>query len=178
MPGTWLVLNKCYIYCDGNEGEDDDTSGFCCPKTLFLTPRYHAASHCFLWDVRRGKRGSNTHGAERTLLPISLCSAVGCLWQTGARIQVMASCESLTLVVIGSDDLGLLRVLLLRQVSYLRKTERPAVTTGITVEFPPAELGAVYVCKKGRLMGAKLIPGLALTYAHSCAQPTACTHRN
>lgn len=90
----------------------------------------------------------------------------------------MASCESLTLVVIGSDDLGLLRVPLLRQVSYLRKTERPAVTTGITVEFPSAEPGAVYVCKTGRLMGAELIPGLALTYAPSCAQPTACTHRN
>lgn len=67
------------------------------------------------------------------------------------------------MVVIGSDDLSLLRVLLLRQVSYLRKTERPAVTTGITAEFPPAG------CKKGRLMGPKLIPGLALTYAHSCA---------
>lgn len=47
----------------------------------------------------------------------------------------MANSESLTLVVVGSDDLGLLRVLLLCQVSYLRKTEGPAVTTGNTVEF-------------------------------------------
>lgn len=46
----------------------------------------------------------------------------------------MASSESLTLAVVGSDHLGLLRVLLLHQVFYLRKTERPAVTTG---EFTP-----------------------------------------
>lgn len=54
----------------------------------------------------------------------------------------MASGKSLTLVVVGSDDLGLLRELLLCQVSYLRKTEGPAVTTGMTVEFSPGRAGS------------------------------------
>lgn len=45
------------------------------------------------------------------------------------------------MVVVGGDDLGLLGVLLLHQVSYLRKTEGTAVTTGPTVGwiFPQAE---------------------------------------
>lgn len=54
-------------------------------QRLFLIPRHHAASPCFPWNVRRGKGSSNIRGAEKTLLPISPCSAVGCLWQTGAR---------------------------------------------------------------------------------------------
>lgn len=51
------------------------------------------------------------------------------------------------MVVIGSDDLGLLKVLLLHQVSYLRKTEGPVVTTGPVVgwNFPRAEQRAAGV---------------------------------
>lgn len=82
----------------------------------------------------RGKGGSNIH-RQRGPCSLQLALCTGRLWLTAAEGEVTGSVKSLTLVVVGSDDLGLLRMLLLCQVSYLRKTERPAVTTGITVEF-------------------------------------------
>lgn len=100
---------------------------------------------------------------------------LGCLWlgwwpRHTATGEVTVSRESLTLVVVGSEDLGLLRVLLLCQVSYLRKTERLAVTIGTMVEFSLSGEGS---CKKGRLAGAEHMhrPGLNMciaTYTPVC----------
>lgn len=85
---------------------------------------------------------------------------LGCLWQGGrsghtATAEVMVNGKALTLVVIGSDDLGLLGVLLLSQGSYLRKTDRPVGTPGTRWTFPQAQKGAVCGCEKGGLPRAK-----------------------
>lgn len=71
------------------------------------------------------------------------------------------TCGCLTLVVVGSDDLGLLRMLFVCQVSYLRKTEEPAVTTGTTVESFPGRVGSCLSARKAGCWGpGHLRPGL------------------
>lgn len=119
------------------------------------------------------ERGLQRSQGREDPAPHSLRSAPGCLWLTGAGKEVMTGSEFLTLVVVGSDDLGLLRMLLLCQVSYLRTTEGPAVTTGTTVEFTPGQSTELCMsAKKAAWEGRdQFIPGLAGTCAHPLAQP-------
>lgn len=96
--------------------------GFVAQGLDYSLPGHHAASHGFPWDVgrRRGRGCSDIHGAEKTVCALHLLSLA---WtadpdrHTGAGGEATGSGESLTLVVVGSDDLGLLRVLFLRQAS-------------------------------------------------------------
>jgi hypothetical protein len=71
--------------------------------------------------------------------------------------EITTSGESLTLVVIGSDDLGLLRMLLLCHVSYLRKTERTAMT-GTTVELSPGRTGSCVRLQEKQTGRARVYP--------------------
>lgn len=108
--------------------------------------------------VSTGQTGPSPYSLHPALAVSGLGSGSS---YAGAGGEVTGSGESLTLVVVGSDDLGLLRVLFLHQVSCRNKTEGAAVATGTVVEFVWAEQGAVCVCKKGGLVGIEFSPGLA-----------------
>ena len=82
---------------DDNQGDDDDSSGFCGPRTSLLYPRTRPASHCLPRDV--GREGcSSIPGAERALLstvcaltPLSLARTADLGTQElGERGQVVA----------------------------------------------------------------------------------------
>ena len=69
VPDMRLALSES----DDNQGDDDDSSGFCGPRTLLLYPRTQAASHCFPWDVGEGRVLQHLRGREGPALR-SLCS--------------------------------------------------------------------------------------------------------
>lgn len=109
--------------------------------------RSHVTTHALIasYGCEKRERGLQCPWGREDPAPHSLHSAPSCLWLTGAGEEVMTGSAFLTLVVVGSDDLGLLRMLLVCQISYLRKTEGPAVTTGTTVEFSPGQSGELCV---------------------------------
>lgn len=95
---------------------------------------------------------------------------------TGAGGEVPGGGESLTLVIIGSDDLGLLRELLHHQVSCLRKTKGSAVLTGTLVKFSLVRVGSCACLQRCRLAEVRLIQDLLDTCPPVCIAPGPATH--
>lgn len=69
VPDVRLALSES----DDNQGDDDDSSRFCGPRTLLLYPRTQAASPSFPWDVGEGRVLHHLRGRGGPALR-SLCS--------------------------------------------------------------------------------------------------------
>lgn len=80
------------------------------------------------------------------------------------------------MVIIGSDDLGLLRELLHHQVSCLRKTKGSAVLTGTLVKFSLVRVGSCACLQRCRLAEVRLIQDLLDTCPPVCIAPGPATH--